>query len=493
MSHEHLRATAIVLILCCAAVLAGCPVDVNTEQPNGEDSDATGRVRIILLHHSTGECIWNGGVEAWFAAYNQAHGTDYRITEQAFPKSEPYGWNNYPYDYWNIWVRHAGATAYMTEPTLEMLTQQYDVIVFKHCFPVSAVEEDTGSADVTSEDKRAENYKLQYAALKEKLHQFPNTRFILWTGAALLQSETDEASAGRARAFFDWVRQTWDTSGDNIFVWDFRTIETDGGLYLKAEYGSGDSHPNETFSRRAAPMFCQRVVDVIGGAGDSGSITGGTGKPKVAPKPTKPTSKPAKPEAPEAEPAPKPGPDAWVFDDAEDAKREASLWGQCGQYVEDGKGHVTRIAFAAGKEEDWGEYGQQRIVSTVRPDKNHDISQYKYLAFRVRTDRAMELVVTLVTQPDSLPRTEESHFGFSAYTHPKPGDWEWVVLDLTKLELGAEGDKAYAAAGKPTRPQELTSLRLVTNKKNEAANVAIDDMAFYRTLPKELAGKVHTP
>ncbi len=233
------------------------------------------KASVLFLHHSTGECIWNGGVEAWFDAYNKSHKTKYTITEQAFPKDAPYGWNNYPYDYWNIWVKHAGARAYKGEPTLEMLSRKYDVIVFKHCFPVSAIEEDTGHGDVASEDKRIENYKLQYEALKMKMREFPKTRFIVWTGPALVKSETDEDAAGRARAFFDWVRKEWDKPGDNIYLWDFRELETEGGLYLNDSYAMGDSHPNEGFSKKVAPHFCRRIVDVILGQGDQGSLTGG--------------------------------------------------------------------------------------------------------------------------------------------------------------------------------------------------------------------------
>jgi len=115
------------------------------------------------------------------------------------------------------------------------------------------------------------------------------------------------------------------------------------------------------------------------------------------------------------------------------------------------------------------------------------------VAFRVKTDRDMEMVFTLVTKPDSLPRTDESHFAFSAYLHPKTGVWQWIALDLAALELGVEGNEAYAAAGKPTRPMHLTCLKLVTNAKNENADVAIDDITFYRILPKSLADKVLPP
>jgi hypothetical protein len=231
--------------------------------------------KIIFLHHSTGQNVWNGGVEDWFKAYNEKNGTSYSIREQAFPKDSPYGWENYPYDYWNIWVKHAGPKPYKQEPTLEMLTKDYDVIVWKHCFPVSGIEADTGQADVASPDKRLENYKLQYEALKKKMHEFPDTRFIVWTGAALTESQTDPEAAQRAKEFFTWVKTKWDEKDDNIYVWDFRELETEGGLYLKHKYScDGDSHPNEAFCRRVAPMLGRRITDVIEGRGDAGDITG---------------------------------------------------------------------------------------------------------------------------------------------------------------------------------------------------------------------------
>ena len=132
--------------------------------------------KVVFLHHSTGQCIWNGGVPAWFEEYNAANDCRYEATELAFPKSEPYGWKNYPYDYWNIWVNNAGDEPVLGEPTLEMLTKNYDAIVFKHCFPVSHIGED-GETDVGSEDKTLGNYKLQYAELKDKLREFPDTKF----------------------------------------------------------------------------------------------------------------------------------------------------------------------------------------------------------------------------------------------------------------------------------------------------------------------------
>lgn len=231
---------------------------------------------IIFLHHSTGGVVWDGGVSSWFSNYNGAHSTDYQIIQQNFPESDPYGWNNYPYDYWNIWVDHAGSSEYMGEPTLEILTGQYDVVVFKHCFPVSGIEADTGNPDITSDTKTVENYKLQYNALKEKMLEFPETKFVVWTGAALTEASTNEAQATRAQTFFNWVKDEWDVAGDNVFVWDFYQLETNNTLYLLDEHAADpyDSHPSSAFAEEVAPYFSQRVVDVINSYGDTNSITG---------------------------------------------------------------------------------------------------------------------------------------------------------------------------------------------------------------------------
>lgn len=228
------------------------------------------RVRIAFLHHSTGKAVWDGGVKGWFSRYNRENGTRYEIREIAFPKESPYGWNNYPYDYWKIWVENAGPGAYRDEPTLEMLAEKYDVIVWKHCFPVSGILPDTGSPDSASSGKRIENYRLQYEALKAKMREFPGTKFIVWTGAALVKERTSEAEAARAREFSEWVTGEWDEPGDNVFVWDFFEIETEGGLYLKEEFArsSTNSHPNEEFAKKAAPIFGRRIIDVIEGNAD---------------------------------------------------------------------------------------------------------------------------------------------------------------------------------------------------------------------------------
>lgn len=249
--------------------------------------------RIMFLHHSTGQAVAKGDASRWYykifkkgtlanwlADYNSQHGTGYVLDTQLFPSADGYGWSNDPHDYYDIWVTHAGDQPYRGEPTLEMLTKKYDVIILKHCFPIGLIddEKDLPETDPLTADsprKTLTTYKLQYEALKAKMKQFPNTRFIVWTGAALVKRATTISKAERMKQFVAWVNNTWDEKGDNIFVWDFYSLETEGELYMKDEYALGpyDSHPNVAFAIKAAGRLGQRIVDVIEGRGDGGTPT----------------------------------------------------------------------------------------------------------------------------------------------------------------------------------------------------------------------------
>ncbi len=240
--------------------------------------------KILFLHHSTGENVWGGGTISgnpgscryWLNQYNSAHGTNYQVTETWFPgdpSGVPYPSDNFPYDFWNVWCNPNKDAAAQTQTTLETFVSQYDMIIFKHCFITSYIQPDTGTPDVTSPSRTLENYKAQYAVLKAKLDSFPGTRFLVWTGAAGVSSAALEERQ-RARAWCDYVKNTWDQADDNIFIFDFFELESGGGNCLLPEYDTGDGHPNATCSAMAAPKFCQRLIDVAQGLGDSRPLTG---------------------------------------------------------------------------------------------------------------------------------------------------------------------------------------------------------------------------
>ncbi|MBW2453598.1 MAG: hypothetical protein JRI68_03770 [Deltaproteobacteria bacterium] len=231
----------------------------------------------VFLHHSTGGVIWGGGVTTALDAHNTANSTTYAATQVAYPDS-PYPWANYPYDYWHLWVDDGGQAdigQWAGVPTLQSFTDVYEVVVFKHCYPVSGIQADSG-ADISSSTKSVENYQLQYNALRDHLLTFTDNRFIVWTGAALVEASSSTEAGQRARQFFTWVKDVWDVPGDNIYVWDFYELETEGANFLLDQYsaGAGDSHPSSAFAQTVAPYFAARIIDVIEGQGDVGSLTG---------------------------------------------------------------------------------------------------------------------------------------------------------------------------------------------------------------------------
>lgn len=265
-------------MLFSAYLFLGCSSHDGFKSNADKSPDA---VNILFLHHSTGRVIYDGAntngtpdVQKWFDDYNKKNDTKLNFFETYFPKRKKfkylgYGWNNYPYDYYNIWVKNQNKKTFKREPSLDLLTANWDVIVFKHCFPVSSVT-CQGEGNIDSPEKTLANYKLQYDALGKKLRSYPNTKFIIWTGAALTQNSTNEESAQCARTFAEWVKNEWDQPADNIFIWDFFDLQTDGGIYLKDDYAQSpkDSHPNESFAYRVAPLLCQRITDVINNNGE---------------------------------------------------------------------------------------------------------------------------------------------------------------------------------------------------------------------------------
>lgn len=259
--------------------------------------------RIVFLHHSVGSYIWRGDepslpekiaskvsirlsvmisklsrahLPILIKDYNKKQHKNYFIKEEVFPRIRPYGWHNYPYDYYNIWVKNQGDKPFLKEPTLEILTKKYDVIIFKHCFRVSNIKDDLDSANINSDIKTIANYKLQYLALRDKLTQFPQTKFILFTGAVNVKSKMSEEEANRTREFFDWVINEWDLANDNIYLWDLYSLQTEGGLYFNENYAlsSEDSHPNKSFADKANLLLFNRIIDVIENNGTKTLLTG---------------------------------------------------------------------------------------------------------------------------------------------------------------------------------------------------------------------------
>jgi hypothetical protein len=81
----------------------------------------------------------------------------------------------------------------------------------------------------------------------------------------LVKNATTEENAKRMREFVNWLKNEWEQEGDNIYLWDFYELETEGGLYLKDEYteNPNNSHPNKQFAERVAPVFAEKIVELL--------------------------------------------------------------------------------------------------------------------------------------------------------------------------------------------------------------------------------------
>ncbi len=238
--------------------------------------------KAIFLHHSTGGAVFEGGnVTQWITDYNTQHSTNYSATELAYP-NDPWGWENYPYDFWKLWVGGSCDNNLSNIQCFDKLCQDYELIIFKHCFPGAGIGEDSGIGDVASAEKTLANYQLQYRALLALFDQYPNNKIMVWTLAPLHRNATDAGQAARAAQFAYWVKNTWLTedgkSHPNVFIFDFFGLAAEqsatpaNGLQycLKYDYegdhNGNDSHPNNAANQLIGPLFAEQVVTALGTA-----------------------------------------------------------------------------------------------------------------------------------------------------------------------------------------------------------------------------------
>ena len=114
---KQVKTTAIALFFLSLAMI--CLTGCSFNELKNRDPDA----KVAFLHHSTGIYVFKGerhGLSKYttrlgpslvtdlFRQYNKDNNTKYSIKARKFPSGDPYPWNNYPYDYYNIWVNNAG-------------------------------------------------------------------------------------------------------------------------------------------------------------------------------------------------------------------------------------------------------------------------------------------------------------------------------------------------------------------------------------------------
>jgi len=225
-------------------------------------SPAAGFRRIIFLHHSTGaNLIEQGGVRARFTALGYEfddHG--YNGDGLVLADGAPTGRN---FDVPDDNTNPDGYAAIFAQPlhdppdnTFSHL-MQYDVIVFKSCFPVSIIESDEQLAE----------YKSYYLSIRQRMDQNPNKIFVVVTQPPEIPADTNPQAAARARAFTNWLASDEYLNGHrNVFTFNFFNLLANPSTnMLRAEYQTdpSDAHPNERANQTIAPLFVAFVDQAI--------------------------------------------------------------------------------------------------------------------------------------------------------------------------------------------------------------------------------------
>ncbi len=133
---------------------------------------------------------------------------------------------------------------------------QYDVIVFKSCYPTS---------NVTDEAHLDQN-KAYYLAIRDRMDQYPNRIFIVVTQPPQVPGSSNRAEAHRARELAEWLSSEAFLDGHpNVFTFDFFSYLVAEDNFLRAEYrvDNHDAHPNSRANREIGPHFVSFIDTAI--------------------------------------------------------------------------------------------------------------------------------------------------------------------------------------------------------------------------------------
>ncbi|MFH1088734.1 MAG: LamG-like jellyroll fold domain-containing protein [Patescibacteria group bacterium] len=245
-----------------------------------------GNEKIVMLTHSTGLNLYEAIIDedVLTERFNLLYGTDYVIERIEYPHiygrpSEEITTNNMPWHYFRRWIEGEYG---VYDETLNELATEYDVVMFKQCYPSSDIYMESVTEEYpNSDDRTVGNYKIIYNYLKGVLDSHPDTEFVAWTlpprnkdFIPLLGDSV--ANASRASDFSYWLLNTWLEDGqnhDNIQVFDFRGYVVESSQtsawynFLKQEYEissyTTDSHPNDLANNTVAPYFVDFVIQEV--------------------------------------------------------------------------------------------------------------------------------------------------------------------------------------------------------------------------------------
>jgi len=274
---------------------------------------SSGPIKLIFIHHSSGE-NWLSDENGRLGIALRDHGyfvsdTNYDWGPEALELGGPIGSYTDLGQWWNWFLgpqREAVLGAVVAESQQHASYSRLEgdpggenvIVVFKSCFPNSALAGDPGSPPTTGDNPiRGEsagsdaytvaNAKGLYLELLTYFAAQPDRLFVAVTAPPLQANETDPQTAANARAFNRWLVEGW-LAGyplPNVAVFDFYNVLTsnggspdrndadspggnhhrlragrieyitDQGADVSAYAHPGDSHPSAAGNRKATVEF----------------------------------------------------------------------------------------------------------------------------------------------------------------------------------------------------------------------------------------------
>jgi hypothetical protein len=244
-------------------------------------SPPTEPVKLIFIHHSTGE--------NWVT---DDYGNLGRALDESnyFVSDTNYGWgpdsigDNTDYHNWVDWFLGPESARYLDalynesgQNSTYTRTQsdpggENQIIMFKSCFPNSDLAGNPGDPASDGEWFTVGHAKYVYKRLLEFFITRPDKLFIIITPPPLI----DDTHAANARQFSRWLVEDWLDENNypyaNVAVWDFHNVLThpdnhhrfvDGSIEHTIDIGGGalyydsdgDDHPNIPGSQKATQEF----------------------------------------------------------------------------------------------------------------------------------------------------------------------------------------------------------------------------------------------
>jgi hypothetical protein len=236
-------------------------------------------VKLIFIHHSTGENWLTDG-------YGDLGQTLDR--NNYFVSDTNYGWgpdaigDRTDIPNWTEWFASADTPTYMNAlfnengqhssytRTLPDPGGENQIVMFKSCFPNSALEGNPNDPPGEYEELSVGGAKYVYNTILEYFASRPDKLFVVITAPPL----SDPTYAANARAFNQWLVNDWLRENNytlhNVAVFDFYNVLTSPQAHHRfhngavehvignsntLHYPSGDDHPSEAGSRKATEEF----------------------------------------------------------------------------------------------------------------------------------------------------------------------------------------------------------------------------------------------